>query len=142
MFSLALSLPATWTTVFWQDSGFYLTAVREFSGLYPHGVVLYLARCKPWTALAAPLFGFTLAVHLFSALCAAGAASFIARAARAFLKRPIGARSRAIARYHLGEIGWSRGRRDEARTLFEDALRRGAWDDTWKKRIETRLQRP
>lgn len=87
LFSLALTLPTTSAAVFWQDSGFYLTAVREFSVLYPHGFVLYLALCKAWSALTAPIFGFTLSVHLFSALCAAAAASFCARAARAFLKR-------------------------------------------------------
>jgi hypothetical protein len=87
VFSLVLSIPTTGTAVFWQDSGFYLTAVHEFSVLYPHGFVLYLALCKAWTIVAAPVFGFTLSVHLFSALCAAGAASFAARAARAFLHR-------------------------------------------------------
>jgi hypothetical protein len=85
--SLALSLPTISSTVFWQDSGFYLTAVHEFSVLYPHGFLLYLALCKAWTWIASPLFGFTLSVHLFSALCAAGAASFSALGARAFLKR-------------------------------------------------------
>src|SRR5579863_2160554 len=68
-FSLALSLLTVSTTVFWQDSGFYLTAVHEFSILYPHGFVLYLVLGKAWTFLMAPLFGFTLSVHLFSALC-------------------------------------------------------------------------
>src|SRR5690349_13085910 len=87
VFSLALSLCTMSSTVFWQDSGFYLTAVHEFSVLYPHGFVLYLALCKAWTVVAAPIVGFTAAVHLFSALCAAGAASFLSRAARAFLKR-------------------------------------------------------
>jgi hypothetical protein len=87
VFSLGVSLATISPTVFWQDSGFYLTAVHEFSVLYPHGFVLYLALCKIWTLAAAPIFGFTLSVHLFSALCAAGAASFAARAARAFLAR-------------------------------------------------------
>jgi hypothetical protein len=57
-------------------------------------------------------------------------------------KRPFGPRTRALARYHLGEIRWSGGRRDEARALLEDALRSGALDESWKKRIETRLQQP
>src|SRR5688572_25972791 len=86
-FSLSLSIATVGSTVFWQDSGFYLTAVREFSVLYPHGFVLYLVLCKAWSWATAPIFGFTLAVHLFSAFCAAGAAAFIARAVRAFLGR-------------------------------------------------------
>src|SRR5437870_13629941 len=86
-FSLALSLPTISSTVFWQDSGFYLTAVHEFSVLYPHGFVLYLALCKAWTLIAAPIFGFTGAVHSFSALCAAAAAACLALAARAALRR-------------------------------------------------------
>ena len=86
-FSLILSLTTAGSTVFWQDSGFYLTAVHEFSVLYPHGFVLYLLLCKAWTFVAAPIFGFTLSVHLFSALSAAGAAAFIALAARDFLRR-------------------------------------------------------
>jgi hypothetical protein len=57
-------------------------------------------------------------------------------------KRPIGPRSRAVARYHVAEIWWSRGRREEARALFQEALGSGALDEPWKKRIETRLQQP
>ena len=87
LFSLTLSASTAGSTVFWQDSGFYLTAVHEFSVLYPHGFVLYLAFCKAWTWIAAPLFGFTGAVHAFSALCAAGAAACLALAARAALRR-------------------------------------------------------
>ena len=87
LFSLVLSVSTAGSTVFWQDSGFYLTAVHEFSVLYPHGFVLYLLLCKAWTFVAAPMFGFALSVHLFSALCAAGAAALIALAARDFLRR-------------------------------------------------------
>lgn len=83
--SLALSAFTVGTTVFWQDSGFYLTAVHEFSVLYPHGFVLYLSLCKAWTFLAGWALGFTLAVHVFSMLCAAGASAFLAMAARSLL---------------------------------------------------------
>jgi len=87
LISLGLSLSTAGSTVFWQDSGFFLTAVHELSVLYPHGFVLYLLLCKAWTTLVAPLAGFALAVHLFSAFCAAGAAAFLASACRAFLRR-------------------------------------------------------
>src|SRR5579862_6134305 len=87
LWSLGLSVATVGSTVFWQDSGFYLTAVHEFSVLYPHGFVLYLALCKAWTVVAAPVLGFTLAVHAFSILCAAAASSCIALAARALLRR-------------------------------------------------------
>lgn len=87
LFSLALSAATAGSTVFWQDSGFYLTAVHEVSVLYPHGFVLYLALCKAWTFVASPLLGFTVAVHAFSILCAAGAAAFLALAAKALLLR-------------------------------------------------------
>jgi hypothetical protein len=86
VFSLLLSLPTAGSTVFWQDSGFALTAIHENSVLYPHGFVLYYLLCKAWTIVAAPVFGFTLAVHFFSALCAAGAAALLALAARDFLR--------------------------------------------------------
>ena len=86
-FSLLLSLPTTSSTVFWQDSGFYLTVIHEMAVPAPHGFMLYLLLAKAWTLVVAPLAGFTLAVHLFSAFCAAGAAAFLADGARAFLKR-------------------------------------------------------
>ena len=61
----------------------------------------------------------------------------------ALLARPtIGPGTRALCRYHLGEIAWSRGRRDEARSHFEEALRSGALNDSWKNRIDSRLRRP
>jgi len=86
-FSLALSLPTAGPFVFWQDSGFYLTGIHEMSVPASHGFVLYLLAAKLWTLLAAPVVGFTLSVHLFSALCAAMAAAFLALAARGFLRR-------------------------------------------------------
>lgn len=86
-FSLLLSACTIGSHAFWQDSGFYLTAVRDLSVLYPHGFVLYLVLCKAWTLLAAPLFGFVLAVNLFSSLMAASGAAFTALAARDFLRR-------------------------------------------------------
>src|SRR6185295_8662614 len=87
VFSLLLSACTVGSHVFWQDSGYYLTAVRDFSLLYPHGFVLYLLLCKAWTFIAAPLFGFVLSVHLFSSLMAAGGAAFTALAARDFLRK-------------------------------------------------------
>jgi hypothetical protein len=87
VFSLALSIPTAGTTVFWQDSGYYLTAIHEMAVPASHGFVLYLILAKLWTLVVAPLAGFTLSVHLFSAFCAAGAAAFLAEGARAFLKR-------------------------------------------------------
>jgi tetratricopeptide (TPR) repeat protein len=86
-FSLALSIPTAGTTCFWQDSGYYLTAIHELCVPASHGFILYLLLAKTWTAIVAPLAGFTLAVHLFSAFCAAGAAAFLASAARGFLRR-------------------------------------------------------
>ncbi len=85
--SLVLSLSTVGNTVYWQDSGFYHVAVHEFLPLYPPGFLLYLFLCKGWTLLTAPLLGFPLAVHLFSSLCAAGGAAFLALAARRFLVR-------------------------------------------------------
>jgi tetratricopeptide (TPR) repeat protein len=87
LFSLLLSSFTVGSTVFWQDSGFYLTAVHEMSVLYPHGFILYQVLCKAWTLAAAPVFGFTLAVHLFSSIAAACGAGFASLAARDFLRR-------------------------------------------------------
>ena len=83
--SLILSLSTVGSHVYWQDSGFYLTAVHEMSVLYPHGFVVYQLLCKLWTQLFFFL-DFTLAVHLFSAACAAGAAAVVALAARDFVR--------------------------------------------------------
>src|SRR5947199_3841395 len=71
--SLCLSAATVGTHVHWQDSGLYLSAVKEFTVLYPHGFMLYLALCKAWT-LVFGFLDFTLAVHLFSSACAALAA--------------------------------------------------------------------
>lgn len=87
LFSLLLSAMTVGTTVFWQDSGLYLVAVHEMSTLYPHGFALYQMLCKAWTLVAAPVFGFALSVHLFSAIGAAAGAAFAALAVRDFLKR-------------------------------------------------------
>src|SRR5579864_529683 len=87
LFSLLLSMSTAGSTVFWQDSGFYLTGIHELSVLVPHGFVLYLVAAKLWSLAVAPLIGFTLSVHLFSAFCAASAAAFLAAAARGFLRR-------------------------------------------------------
>ena len=84
--SAILSLSTVGSHIYWQDSGFYLSAVQEMGVLYPHGVVLYQVLCKAWTLL---LFfvDFALAVHLFSSFCAALAAGTIALAAREWLAR-------------------------------------------------------
>jgi len=87
LLSLTISSLTVGSHAYWQDSGYYLTAVRDLSVLYPHGFVLYLMLCKGWTFVAAPVFGFTLAVHLFSSLMAASGAAFAALAARDFLRR-------------------------------------------------------
>ena len=83
--SLALSLSTVGSHVFWQDSGFYLTAVKEMSVLYPHGFVAYLVLCRLWTLIFSFL-DFTLAVHLFSSVCAAAAAGTVALATRELLR--------------------------------------------------------
>src|SRR5579862_546322 len=87
LFSLTLSLSTMGSTVFWQDSGLYLTAVHEMSVPVSHGFVLYLGLAKLWTLAVAPLAGFTTGVHLFSAFCAAAAAAVLALASRDFLRR-------------------------------------------------------
>src|SRR2546430_5829989 len=83
--SLALSSFTVGAHVGWQDSGFYLAAVKELGVLYPPGFALYLVLCKVWTLLLGFL-DFTLAVHLFSSFCAAGAATAIAVASRDLLR--------------------------------------------------------
>ena len=87
LFSLVLSLSTMGSTVFWQDSGFFLTGVHEMSVPWPHGFVLYMLLAKLWTLVVAPLAGFTWSVHLFSAVCAAAAAGVLGLAARDFLRR-------------------------------------------------------
>jgi hypothetical protein len=83
--SLALSAFTIGTHVGWQDSGFYLAAVKDLGVLYPPGFPLYLVLCKAWTLLLGFL-DFTLAVHLFSAACVALAAGTLALAARDLLR--------------------------------------------------------
>jgi tetratricopeptide (TPR) repeat protein len=84
-FSLSLSLATAGDHASWQDSGLYLTAVKELGVLYPPGFGLYLLLCKLWTLLLFFL-DFTLAVHLFSSLCAALAAGTLAVAVRDLLR--------------------------------------------------------
>jgi len=83
--SLALSAATVGNRAHWQDSGLFLTAIREYSVLYPPGFVLYQTLCKAWTLLFGFL-DFVLAVHLFSSLCAALAAGLLARAAEQVTK--------------------------------------------------------
>jgi tetratricopeptide (TPR) repeat protein len=83
--SMGLSLSTAGSHLYWQDSGFFLVAVKELGVLYPPGFVLYVLLCKLWT-LAFWFLDFTYAVHLFSATCAALAAGTIAVAARDLLR--------------------------------------------------------
>ena len=46
VFSLALSLSTVGSTVFWQDSGFYLAAIHDLAVPASHGFVLYLLLAK------------------------------------------------------------------------------------------------
>jgi hypothetical protein len=96
-FALLIYLPTIGSGPGWQDSGYYLTAVHEMSVLYPHGFILYQFLCKGWTLLIAPVAGFTTAVHLFSAGCAAAAAGFLAAATRLLLRRLDAPRADAAA---------------------------------------------
>jgi hypothetical protein len=79
--SIALSAAALGDTVGWQDSGFFLTGVHEGALLHPPGFALWQLLCRLWTSILFFL-PFTLAVHLFSAVCAAAAAGVLALAAR------------------------------------------------------------
>lgn len=88
--SLLLSAATVGNGPHWQDSALYLTAIREYSVLYPPGFTLYLTVCKGWTLLLG-FVDFTLAVHLFSSLCAALAAAMLARAAREVTKDDLSA---------------------------------------------------
>ncbi len=83
--SFALSLSTAGSHVYWQDSGFFLVAVKELGVLYPPGFALYVLLCKAWT-LAFWWVDFTYAVHLFSATCAALAAGTLAVATRDLLR--------------------------------------------------------
>lgn len=83
--SFGLSLSTAGSHCYWQDSGFFLVAVKELGILYPPGFALYVLLCKAWT-LAFWFLDFTYAVHLFSAACAAAAAGTIAVAARDLMR--------------------------------------------------------
>jgi tetratricopeptide (TPR) repeat protein len=83
--SLGLSALTVGSNVYWQDSGFYLTAIDAMSVLYPPGFALYQGLCKAWTCLFF-FVDLTLAVHLFSSACAALAAGTLALAARELLR--------------------------------------------------------
>jgi len=83
--SLLLSLSTVGSHPYWQDSGLYLMAVKELGVLYPPGFGLYLVLCKAWT-LVLFFVDFTLAVHLFSSVCAALAAGTLAVAVRDLLR--------------------------------------------------------
>ncbi|MBI3854822.1 MAG: DUF2723 domain-containing protein [Planctomycetes bacterium] len=85
LLSLGFSVSTAGSHVYWQDSGFFLVAVKELGILYPPGFALYVLLCKAWT-LALGFVDFTYAVHLFSAVCAAGAAGTIAVATRDLLR--------------------------------------------------------
>jgi tetratricopeptide (TPR) repeat protein len=85
LLSFALSLSTAGSHCYWQDSGFFLVAVKELGILYPPGFALYVLLCKAWT-MALWFVDFTYAVHLFSATCAALAAGTIAVAARDLLR--------------------------------------------------------
>ena len=85
LFSLALSGSTVSSELFWQDSGFYLCAIREMAVLYPHGFVAYQVLCKAWTLIFF-FVDLTLAVHLFSSFCAAAAAGCLALCGRDLLR--------------------------------------------------------
>src|SRR5258708_28466240 len=92
--SLGLSLATLGPHPYWQDSGFFLVAVKERSILYPPGFAIYELLCKVWT-VALGFIDFTRAVHLFSAFCAALAAGTLGVAVRDLL-RPKGAIFRTL----------------------------------------------
>lgn len=83
--SFALSLSTVGRNVYWQDSGIFLSAVRDLGILYPPGFVPYVVLAKIWSLLFFFL-DFTLAVHLFSSACVAGAAAVLALAVRELLR--------------------------------------------------------
>jgi len=85
LLSLGLSAATVGTHAYWQDSGLYLTAVKELGVLYPPGFVMYETLCRIWTTLFGFL-DFVLAVHLFSSVCAALAAATMAIAVRDLLR--------------------------------------------------------
>src|SRR5579859_1007116 len=112
--SLGLSSLTVGAHVGWQDSGFYLAAVKDLGVLYPPGFALYLVLCKAWTLLLG-FIDFTLAVHLFSSVCAAAAAGTLALAARDLLRArgtllfggPVPGEAAALAAGCLAASGFS-----------------------------------
>lgn len=64
-------------TVYWHDSGIYLTVLHCMGVPYAPGFPFFLITAKPFTFLA-PIFGYALSVHLYSAVCAAIASGIIA----------------------------------------------------------------
>ncbi|HZE97136.1 MAG TPA: DUF2723 domain-containing protein [Planctomycetota bacterium] len=83
--SMALSLSTIGTHPFWQDSGVFLSAIREMGLVYAPGFIAYEVLCRLWSGLLF-FIDFTLAVHLFSALCAALASGVLALAVRDLLR--------------------------------------------------------
>jgi hypothetical protein len=83
--SLCLSLLTLGNHPYWEDSGIFLTAVHDLGVLYPPGFALYEFLCFLWTRLFFFL-DYTIAAHLFSAVCAAFAAGVTALAARDLLR--------------------------------------------------------
>src|SRR5882672_3499073 len=79
--SMALSVSTIGTHLFWQDSGVLLSAIREMVLVYAPGFIAYEVLCRLWSGLLF-FIDFTLAVHLFSALCAALASGVLALAVR------------------------------------------------------------
>jgi hypothetical protein len=91
--------------VSWQDSGFFLAAVKELGILYPPGFPLYLLACKAWTQVFFFL-DFVVAVHLFSAFFAALAAGTLASACRDLLSAR-GALFKVLEAPEAPRVAWS-----------------------------------
>lgn len=68
----------TWPpTVFWQDAGIYLTAIKVLGIVYPPGFPLYVMLGHLWTKIL-PWGNFVQKVHAFSAVWGAGTAGLMA----------------------------------------------------------------
>jgi hypothetical protein len=76
VFSLGLSLSTMGPHPYWQDSALYLTASKDLNVLYPPGFPLYVVLARLWSLLFFFL-DHAHAIHLLSAVCAAGAASVL-----------------------------------------------------------------
>ena len=76
-----LYLTTSPSTVFWQDSGIYLSGIKDLGIVYPPGFPLYVLTSWLWVKLLTPVFGgvFTYAkiVHLYSGLWGALTASVV-----------------------------------------------------------------